>query len=324
MKNKLAKGILFIFSTIFLSTTGLAERTSSGLEIGDTPEERAAIVARIDRNTKCSQMDLDENMTVKEFIATCVNGILSIDGCTLSVESACLNGEDVPLMAYGASKRVLEKNGFNTRLSNGVDGSDFKDQSTMYNDIDLPNGKKSKLCSQVPSIDRGAVSAGLREERLPDGYYEVGSTPAVLKPGKDMGGMSLHWRIIVAGSSRTVELQLRDIDQIDQSINSLGRASAFKTTDTDFIGALGKLLFSNFVRCKKIETTNSEHPIATTPIDYSDKDKESILAAQKSLLGANSGINSPDLRSRLTNLLGVPNDMAEAPNAKINRSRLRP
>jgi len=321
MKMKSIISILFLVTIyIFLPKQVLAkedERDATGFkdgEIGSTPEERAVIRNRIDRNINCYKLDLNTDMSVKDFIATCVNGLVSADGCAVNIESACINGREVSLAAMDVYKGNLEGNGFEPRVSKGLSESNFTDPSTMYNEFDLPNGTSSHLCNKVPGdFERALFSSNqLYEDRLPPGNYVVESIPPVLSSNSNMASMSVHWRVTVTGATKKVEVQLRNGGDIDQQISSLGRSGAFKTTDSTFLFALVKLMRRNLVRCKKVETTDLQ-----VNEDFDKEHQQALIEAQKYLLNANLGLNGREFKSNLTsfieNMPGTPKPRMSAP-----------
>ncbi|MDD2767967.1 MAG: hypothetical protein PHT19_04500 [Methylococcus sp.] len=208
-----------------------------------------------DRKNECRDLkNLEQRMTVEEYIAKCANGVASSDGCRINIEKACVNGAEVDLIGGGGLGTLFDINlkryGFDPRFSNGLSKNDFSDPSQMYNKISLPNGKMTQLCHKIEGQTENETQ-GLTGSSLPSGDYTIESVPAIVKPNERIGAMTLHWKIIVSGSSRQVEMELRTINQTDRQAVLDGKSAPYRVVSDSLHKAVLALFVSNLVKCKK-------------------------------------------------------------------------
>lgn len=271
--------------TFFLSATA----NSIEVRMGETPQERKKLRDEAVQGINCLNIDLSENMTVADYMAQCVNGLVSNDGCRVNIEKVCVNGKEVNFWSDFIGS--LKKYGFETKPSNGLSEKNFSDSSQMYNKILLPNKEFTQLCTKIPGLPENLTQQNMDRavRSLPSGNYVIESVPPTINPNEDLASATLHYKITVSvdaqGQKQVVtELQLRNSDATDRQLSSSGRSAPFKVVSTtdDLRGVSNTLFNENLVRCKKTQTfTGHEEKGGET-----DGHPSTFLSAEKQLLSA--------------------------------------
>lgn len=131
-------------SRLFISRCGLL----MGLALLSHPSFSGPKTFCLDRH------NWDERMTVEDYMEECDGAMVSKAGCNLNIEKVCINGVEVNLLKDSrmASPGALKIRGFNARMANGLDKSDFSNPSKMYNVVPTLAGKPLSLCSKIEGL----------------------------------------------------------------------------------------------------------------------------------------------------------------------------
>jgi len=310
MKTKKA----FLILSIFCSLTLHAEDNEP--LIGRTPEERERFVRESEQAIDCLEIDLNKKMTIPDFMAACVDGVVSDDNCDLNLEKACVNGVEVDLWGRAAGYGKDFGFGFNARVSNAVSTKNFSDPSKMYNKILLPNGQSTQLCTKVSGLPEnpapGVLDRILVGEKFPPSNYVIESVPPSLNPSNSFAGTTLHYKIIVSmdpnGKQQIrAEVQLRDSDAIDKEISGPDyKAGGFRVTGDRLSSTRARLFTENLVKCKKAQTSvdgeNMKIIADGAPSTMPTKYKSDYQKAQQFWLNANPGLNKEALTTNFENV----------------------
>ena len=197
-------------------------RASMNVRVGKTDSEREAILADNRHERECEKYLLEQTSTVQGFISKCSNGFIDSLGCSINIEKACVNGEEVQL-SYRPQQilSLLGEFGFDAHYSRGISKYDLKpgqSEDSLYKPVKLnPNSPPVQLCNKVP-LSGGLTANKLVEQDLPNGSYKIVSTPAVLKPDEKMVGKTIHWEIEVTPGPNGVPNRILTMSMQDTEI----------------------------------------------------------------------------------------------------------
>jgi hypothetical protein len=207
------------------------------------------------------QENWDEKMTVAKYMEDCDAALISMDGCRLNIEKACINGVEVDLMNKTLMPRSMGELGFKSQTSKGVSQNDFADPSKMYTPSQTPGGKTLNLCSKIEGLSP-SETANLSLQKLPtDKDYVIESTPAFINPRQDVATLSFHWRLRMSQGQPSYEVEIRSVNNLDNSTaGTNNKPSLTKARGNTLDEAFKQFSVFNLVRCKKEETFTDGNP----------------------------------------------------------------
>ena len=291
--------------------------------------------------------ELKLNRTLNQFIAQCANGIQSLDGCQLNIESACINGREVPIATDSVLAEAFKNTGFVLRKSQGFTTSDFTDGGNrMYDPVKLKNGKTTRLCNEIKDYDYNNTPE--LSSKLQVGV-PIESNSALLKAQSGIGNLSLHTTVsfendpsLPGGIRRDVEVELRETYQANV-LNVLGNTAPYKARSSSVADAIRIIIQNNMVKCKKQENIifpKTYDPVTgkEIPFDYSkaggidqslsDEVKNEYLNGLEDLYGPGNpaGLDIAKSKKALASVLGVqyPSLMLTTdPNSETSISKVK-
>ncbi|MFM2006158.1 MAG: hypothetical protein RLZZ09_1813, partial [Pseudomonadota bacterium] len=253
----------------------------------------------------------DEKMTVAKYMADCDAALISINGCRLNIEKACINGVEVDLMNKTLMPRSMGELGFKSQTSKGVSQNDFADPSKMYTPSQTPGGKTLSLCSKIEGLSP-SETANLSLQKLPtDRDYVIESTPAFINPRQDVATLSFHWRLRMSQGQPSYEVEIRSVNNLDNSTaGTNNKPSLTKARGNTLDEAFKQFSVFNLVRCKKVESfsdgnlQNSVRSIAEVPT----QDRQELMTDHKKVLKAlaTSGLDTKALANNMQRVLNMP------------------
>ncbi len=337
LKKILLGGLLVIGFNYYLmgNACGAEDLSSEKAALEEYKREEGVTSADLRRNAmradaflRCkgvTDAELKLNRTLNQFIAQCANGIQSSDDCQLNIESACINGREVPIATDSDLAEAFKNTGFVLRKGQGFTTSDFTDGGNrMYNPVKLKNGKTTRLCNEIKDYDYNNTPE--LSSKLQVGV-PIESNSALLKAQSGIGNLSLHTTVsfendpsVPGGISRVVEVELRETYQ-PNVLNVFGNTAPYKARSASVAESLRIIIENNMVKCKKQQNitypktydpaTGKEIPFVfiKTSIDQSlsDEVKNEYLNGLDDLYGPGNpaGLDIAKSKKALASVLGV-------------------